>query len=456
MRLRAGVVSDCGLVRSANEDSFLLRPGLYAVCDGMGGARAGEVASQMACLGLVGVDPNSAGEDQLRQAVAGANRAIIQRSATEGELLGMGTTLTAALIRDQTVMVAHLGDSRAYLLHGDRLTQLTSDHSWVGEMMRRGEITAAQAANHPHRSVITRALGTDLDADPEMVEVAVVAGDRVLICSDGLTGMVDDDEIARVMQQGLDPQATAQALAEAALAHGGEDNVTVVVVDAIADAKPGEEEATSWADMRVLIGPSDRIAKPSVLSRHGRRMGGAARRGAAIARPGSRVGAAIRLGQRAEATSAADSVAYSAAGLSVSVAEAEAAKAGEPHDEAVVPPPAGPGRRKARAAGSAGPPWWRRKWLSVLFVVILIVAIGVGAFAWYNSTVYYVGTYQGKVALYRGLPEEFLGVEFSSLVEISIVKYESLSLHKKTRVDAHRLVSKEQGELMMDALSTEQ
>jgi len=456
MRLRAGVVSDCGLVRSANEDSFLLRPGLYAVCDGMGGARAGEVASQMACLGLVGVDPNSAGEEQLRQAVAGANRAIIQRSTTEGELLGMGTTLTAALIRDGTLLVAHLGDSRAYLLHEDRLSQLTSDHSWVGEMIRRGDITAAQAANHPHRSVITRALGTDLDADPEMVEVSLAAGDRVLLCSDGLSGMVNDEEIAQVMQRGLAPQATAQALVEAALANGGEDNVTVVVVDADAEAKPGEEETASWADMRVLIGPSDRIAKASVLSRHGRRTGGAARRGPAIPRPGSRLGMGIKRSPREEATPTEDLVAEDAAGPAASGTEAEAAEAAKPQAEAVVPPPAGRGPKKARAGRSEGRPWWRRKWFSALFALILLLVIGVGGFAWYNSTVYYVGTDDGKVALYRGLPEEFLSIEFSSLVLISKVDYDSLSLHKKSRVDAHRLVSKEQGEQMLAELGAGQ
>ena len=231
MRLRAGVASDCGLVRSANEDSFILRPGLYAVCDGMGGARAGEVASQMACLGLIGVDPASAGLDELRQAIVKANLAIIQRSTSESELLGMGTTLTAALFKDDTLVVAHVGDSRAYVLRDGGLTQMTADHSWVGEMVRRGELTAAQAARHPHRSVITRALGTDMELDPDVIELSLEPGDRVLLCSDGLTGMVDDETIGRLMSLGADAQSTAQSLVDAALQNGGEDNVTVVVVD---------------------------------------------------------------------------------------------------------------------------------------------------------------------------------------------------------------------------------
>jgi protein phosphatase len=353
-------------------------------------------------------------------------------------------------------MVVHVGDSRAYLLHRDRLTQLTSDHSWVGEMIRRGEITAAQAANHPHRSIITRALGTDFEVDPEMVEVALTPGDRVLICSDGLTGMVGDEEIAQVMQRKLDPQATAQALVDAALANGGEDNVTVVVVTVEADAKPGEEEASSWGDMRVLIGPSDRIAKASVLRRHGRRAGLSARRVPVIPRPGSRRGAGLRLASHGEAGEQDGSAADAGKGAVASGAAEGSAKVDRPLGEAVVPPPAGRGTKKARADRPGRRPWWRRKMLIALFAVILIVAIGVGAFAWYNSTVYYVGTHDGKVALYRGLPEEFLGIEFSSLVRISTIEYDSLSPHKKTRVDAHQLVDKEQGELMMDALSAEQ
>ncbi|NLE11517.1 MAG: serine/threonine-protein phosphatase, partial [Actinobacteria bacterium] len=155
MRLQAGVASDRGLVRSANEDSFLLRRGLYAVCDGMGGARGGEVASQMACLGLLGLNPETAGQRDLCAAISSANQAIAHRGAGEAHLLGMGTTLTAILVKEGHLTLAHVGDSRAYILHSGELTQLTEDHSWVGEMVRRGELTPEQAAVHPHRSVIT-------------------------------------------------------------------------------------------------------------------------------------------------------------------------------------------------------------------------------------------------------------------------------------------------------------
>ncbi len=240
MQLRVGVASDRGLVRQTNEDSYVTRRGLYAVCDGMGGARAGEVASEMACRGLLTLDPATAGPEELREAIVEANLAIARRSLEEERLLGMGTTLTAVLAGGRSLNLAHVGDSRAYLLRSGNLTQLTEDHSWVGEMVRRGELTPAQAAVHPHRSVITKALGTDGDAYPDIFEVSVEAGDRVMLCSDGLTGMVSDPEIAEILGRDEDPQATAGLLVQAALNGGGEDNVTVVVLDVVAAGESGD------------------------------------------------------------------------------------------------------------------------------------------------------------------------------------------------------------------------
>jgi serine/threonine protein phosphatase PrpC len=435
MRVRAGVASDCGHVRPANEDSFLLRPGLYAVCDGMGGARAGEVASQMACLGLLGVDPSSAAREDLRLAIVGANTAIVQRSAAEDELLGMGTTLTAALIKDGGLVLAHVGDSRAYLLHEGSLTQVTSDHSWVGEMMRRGELTPAQAAVHPHRSVITRALGTDGEVEPDVTEMPLAGGDRILLCSDGLTGMVSDEAIAEIMQRGEDPQATAELLVAAALENGGEDNVTVVVVELGADDRESEkDEDSSWADQRILIGPSDREA--AAVSSHRARWAGASvrerlgRRPGAVARPGGARAAA-------EAAAAAES------------SEDEEPKA------AVVPPPTGESRKDSPRAKNGRRPWWRRKWFYWLVAIILVIALAIGVFAWFNSTVYYVGTNDGKVALYRGLPWEFLGIDLSSVFEQGTVDFSSLSPYMQTRVNSYDLINKEKGQQFLHSLGAE-
>jgi serine/threonine protein phosphatase PrpC len=440
MRLRAGVVSDCGLVRSANEDSFLLRPGLYAVCDGMGGARAGEVASQMACLGLLGVDPASAGLEELRQAIVRANLGIIQRSSSESEFLGMGTTLTSALFKDDTLVLAHVGDSRAYVFRDGGLTQMTADHSWVGEMVRRGELTLEQAARHPHRSVITRALGTDLELDPDVIELSAEPGDRVLICSDGLTGMVDDETIAHLMSLGADAQSTAQSLVDAALDHGGEDNVTVVVVDVQASAPEGEQDETlSWSDSRILVGPSNRESTASASSHRedSSTTGGRERprrRGPAIARPGARITDEARQGLKDDKDSPESAGSREQRDREAAVKSADAP---------VAPP------------GSAPRPPRRRRWLTAIVIVLLVIVLAVGGFVWYNSTVYYLGDDGGKVALYRGLPWEVLGVEFSSVYLLATVDYQSLSPYERTRVDSHDLVGKEEGEQFLDGLSTE-
>ena len=278
MQLRAGVASDRGLVRQTNEDSYLIRRGLYAVCDGVGGARAGEVASEMACRGLLVLAPATAGPEELRKAIVEANLAIARRSLEEERLRGMGTTLTAALARERSLSLAHVGDSRAYLLHDSSLTQLTDDHSWVGEMVGRGELTPAQAAVHSQRSVITKALGTDGDVYPDVFEVPVEVGDRVMLCSDGLTGMVSDSVIAEILRRDEGPQAVAGLLVQAALDGGGEDNVTVVVVDVRrteAEQPPRDGSADQADDDQVgdkiLLGPSDRgvlSAAPAGRGRH--------------------------------------------------------------------------------------------------------------------------------------------------------------------------------------------
>ena len=275
MQLRVGVASDRGLVRQTNEDSYLIRRGLYAVCDGVGGARAGEVASEMACRGLLTIDPATAGPEELRKAIVEANLAIARRSLEEERLRGMGTTLTAALAKERSLSLAHVGDSRAYLLHDSSLTQLTDDHSWVGEMVRRGELTPAQAAVHPQRSVITKALGTDGDVYPDVFEVPVEVGDRVMLCSDGLTGMVSDSVIAEILRRDEDPQAAAGLLVQAALDGGGEDNVTVVVVDV--RRTEAEQPPSDGSGDEILLGPSDRGVLSAARAGRGGRPGAGVR-----------------------------------------------------------------------------------------------------------------------------------------------------------------------------------
>ena len=403
MGLAAGFATHRGLVRQTNEDSFLVRKGLYVVCDGMGGARGGEVASQMACERLVTLVPGSAGKDELLAAIVDANGSIAARSLAEPHLLGMGTTLTSALIQDGTMILGHVGDSRAYLLHQGALRQLTDDHSWVGEMVRRGELTAAEAAVHPHRSVITKALGTEGDTTPDLLEIRPEPGDRLLLCSDGLSGMVSDEKIQEVLRRPDGPQAAADALVQAALEGGGEDNVTVVVVDLVSDDQPVEGSEDIADDDTVALGPADR-GEQKTSSVPG------------FMRPALGMGA--RLGRRPPVWAR-------------QTPDAASAAQGE----------AKPGR------------WSRRTWIVTAIVVVVVLGMAVAAFAVFNSNVYYVGNADGMVALYQGLPTTLLGIHLSSVVELGTVSYDSLAAYQRERVDAHDLIGKEAGQAFLRGLA---
>ncbi len=252
MRLTYGAASNVGLVRTQNEDSFVAGDGIYAVCDGMGGALAGEVASEAACRILMELGRQGSPADELREAVRRANAEILRRSIEEPGMAGMGTTLTAAVRQGDAVVLAHVGDSRAYLLHAGQLRQLTEDHSLVAELVRQGRLTLQQAAAHPHRSVITRALGTEHDVQPDVSTVPLEPGDRLLLCSDGVSGLVPDDRLEELLGSPGTPQEVADALVHEALAHGGDDNATAVVVFA-------EEGHVAPGDVEVIrFGPERR------------------------------------------------------------------------------------------------------------------------------------------------------------------------------------------------------
>jgi protein phosphatase len=228
-------LSDPGLTRTQNEDALLIEPPLYAVADGMGGHRAGEIASRDALASLLDSAPRQADANALARAVRTANRAVITSAAKSRTRTGMGTTLTAAMVDGTRVIVAHVGDSRAYLLHDGELTRITDDHSMVADLVRRGAITEEDARFHPQRSVITRALGSDPEMVADVFEIEASVGDRLLLATDGLTGMLQDDYIAELLLQERDPEAAAAKLVEAANRAGGYDNITVVIVE-IGDA----------------------------------------------------------------------------------------------------------------------------------------------------------------------------------------------------------------------------
>jgi serine/threonine protein phosphatase PrpC len=244
---RTAGLTDTGRKRRQNEDAFVCEPPLFAIADGMGGAQAGEVASRLAAAAFEEGAAAIQGEDGAATIVRAANARIFERALQDPAVAGMGTTATVAVFdgRAGTVTLAHVGDSRAYLYREDALEQLTTDHSLVGELVRSGRLTEDEAAVHPHRSVITRALGTDADVEVDTRTIDVAAGDLVLLCSDGLSAMVRDDEILQVLRStGGEPSTSAPALVAAANAAGGEDNVTVVLfelVEGTAAASPAPE-----------------------------------------------------------------------------------------------------------------------------------------------------------------------------------------------------------------------
>ncbi|MFA5882656.1 MAG: Stp1/IreP family PP2C-type Ser/Thr phosphatase [Acidimicrobiia bacterium] len=243
VRLRIASRTDVGRVRSGNEDAFLVADDvrLVAVADGMGGHQAGEVASATAITALL--DGLQQGES-IADAITGANDAVWTKAAEDPALRGMGTTLTAGVIDDTSLVIGHVGDSRAYRLRAGELRQVTTDHSVIAELMAAGELTEAEALVDPRRAMITRALGIDPTVTVDVLTVDLEPGDRLLLCSDGLTTMVRDDRIEDILATEADPGGAADALVAAANAAGGADNITVVVADVVAaddpDATPPE------------------------------------------------------------------------------------------------------------------------------------------------------------------------------------------------------------------------
>lgn len=259
MRIRVGATTDIGQVREGNEDAVLLRSPLYAVADGMGGHRGGEVASNLALQTVERMFAERKGT--LTEQVERANRAVFERSQSDRDVSGMGTTLTAALIEGSAVRLAHVGDSRAYLFRGGALRLLTEDHTLVHRMVVEGEITETEAENHPHRSILTRALGVEGDVQVDETTIEVRNGDRLLLCTDGLTGMISDDQIMSVLQEVRDPQEAVDRLVRAANRAGGIDNITALVIDF---AEDGSLDGSETKEAAQTNGPADQHPTPAM------------------------------------------------------------------------------------------------------------------------------------------------------------------------------------------------
>jgi len=334
--------TDTGRQRRSNEDAFYAQPPLFAVADGMGGARAGEVAARLMVEVLEdGLPGGGSDEHRLADSVREANARIYELAQRDPERAGMGTTVTTAYVGDSAVAVAHVGDSRAYRLHDGHLEQITRDHSLVEELKRRGKLTEEEAEEHPQKSVITRALGPESRVEVDTVSVPARAGDVFLLCSDGLTGMVPEDRIGTLLGEADDLEKAGRALIAEANERGGRDNITVVLF--------GLEEVAGGVE-----GSPDGAGD----------------------RP-TRVGVPAPSAEEVEAAKAA----------------AEPRRTMPlPRREDPAPPAAGPGRRRIRG-------------LVPTLVVVAILAV-LGAGAWVASrAVYFVGTTNdGFVAVYRGLP----------------------------------------------------
>ena len=381
---RHGALTDIGLHRKTNEDTFVVQAPLYAVCDGMGGANAGEVASGLAAETLAA---EVAKGTPLHAAAEAANAAVFQRAHDNLEQTGMGTTLTAFVLEGDTARFAHIGDSRAYLLRDGELRQVSDDHSLVGEMVRDGRLTVEEAAVHPHRSILSRALGTEPQARIDEFTEDLLPGDVLLLCSDGLSGPVSADDI-RVALTRSDPQQAAERLILEARRQGGPDNITAVVVRVDEGPHGAEDDETT------LVQPVDPEA--------------------------------------AEATGELPFVVVADEpeddGEEVDAADALAALRAEQDGDAP-DPVAEAARRRKRSV--------RR--LGIVAAVLAVLAAALAAGAFYLSTVFFIGVDDGALTIYSGVPGKIGPLPLHAVYRRSFVAYDSLSPSARTLVDEQQL-----------------
>jgi serine/threonine protein phosphatase PrpC len=364
MRIKVGVRSDIGRLRQRNEDAYLVKDSLFVVADGMGGHRGGDVASTLALETIESGAPAEVTLENLVQDIKRANQAVMDRGEADRELRGMGTTITAVIAEDAKAHVAHVGDSRAYLLRDGSLQQLTEDHTLVQRMVREGRLSEDEAAHHPQRSVLTRALGVDDDIPVDELSLDVHTGDRLLLCTDGLTSMVDRDRIKKILARERDPQVACDKLIDAANRAGGDDNITVIVLDFEQDGDSTVAEApTSGSD-------STEDGEGAASSR-------SAASGAAVTGPPEEGESATR---------------------TVPVIREEAESEERP-------------RRRSRVR-------WRRVavWTAVLAVLITGALVGARA---YIDRQWYVGEANGRVAIYNGIPTTVIGIDLFHVEQVT-------------------------------------
>jgi protein phosphatase len=399
--------TDTGRQRPANEDSFLARAPLFAVADGMGGAQAGEVASRMAVEVLhegLGEGTDATVAERLRDQVIEANRRIHDRAQSDSRNAGMGTTLTAAYVDERQLVVVHVGDSRLYRLRQNHLERLTRDHSLVEELVRQGRLTPEEAAEHPQRSIITRALGPESEVAVDSEVLRVENHDLFMVCSDGLTAMLSEDRIEDLLNVDAPLQARVDALVDAANDAGGRDNITVLLFRVVGDDVPPVYAASATA---VDEEPTQPLAVPPADDPDGYAPGAGGDQATAVM-------PAVAAPSREE-DSEEDRRRDGLNGLAVPREPRRAGKDG----------------KKRRRGPSAGP-----------FIVLFLVGCVLTGIYFATQTVYFVGSHRGLVTVYRGLPYELpLGIHLYSPNYPSSVPVDEVDPQLRERLFDHRIRS---------------
>ncbi|MFK8908931.1 Stp1/IreP family PP2C-type Ser/Thr phosphatase [Streptomyces sp. YS-3] len=382
LSLRFAAGSHKGMIREGNEDSGYAGPRLLAIADGMGGQAAGEVASSEVISTLVTLDDDVPGSDiltSLGTAVQRANDQLRMMVEEDPQLEGMGTTLTALLWTGQRLGLVHVGDSRAYLLRDGVLTQITQDHTWVQRLVDEGRITEEEATTHPQRSLLMRALGSGDHVEPDLSIREVRAGDRYLICSDGLSGVVSHQTMEDTLASYQGPQETVQELIQLALRGGGPDNITVIVADVL-DVDSGDTLAGQLSDIPVIVGA---VAENQLQLNDDGAMQTPAGRASGLGRPASPQGGFGPPGSGEDSGYGAP----------------PEGTFGSYSDEDFVKPRRG-------------------KWLKrSVYIVLALAVIGGGLYGGYRwtQTQYYVGTKDEHVALYQGISQDLAWVKLSKV-----------------------------------------
>jgi PPM family protein phosphatase len=393
LALRYAVRSDVGLLREGNEDSAYAGPHLLAIADGMGGHAAGEVASSVAISALEGLDedlPTDQLLGALAAAVASANSTLHEMSIEDPSVEGMGTTLTALLWSGGTIAICHIGDSRAYLLRDGDFHQITRDHTLVQSLVDDGRLSPAQAATHPQRSLVMRALQSGTEAEPDLSLIEARAKDRYLLCSDGLSDVVSEDTLRDTLTRIADRDQVVTQLIELAIRGGGPDNITCIVADVV----EGEAEPSTSPASVVVGAASNGDGRPRLRSDS----------------PAGRAHLLTRVGTPSTQTA--------------TTASRTAAPAADWDEE----------EEDADGADHRAP---RRRWpvVTTILVILLIVIVGGSYAAWrYTQSQYYVGTDGKQVIIYRGVNQKVLGMSLSSVYSRTGIELSQVPANDKSTV----------------------